>query len=93
MYELTNRRGCVVSLAAFLIVGIVAGWLAGKFMRGGGFGLIGNLGLGLIGAFVGGNLLEWVGMNPGSYGLVGSTATAAIGAIVILWVVGLVKAD
>ena len=80
-----------MSLAAFIIVGLVAGFIAGKVMRGGGFGLIGNLGLGLIGAFVGGNLLEWIGMNPVSYGLVGSIVTASIGAIVVLWVVGLVK--
>ena len=82
-----------MSLAALIIVGILAGFIAGKVMRGGGFGLIGNLGLGLIGAFVGGNLLEWIGMVPDTYGLVGSTLTAAIGAIVVLWVVGLVKGD
>jgi len=82
-----------VVIVAFIIVGIVAGYLAGKVMRGGGFGLIGNLGLGVIGAYVGGNLLEWVGMNPGSYGMVGTTVTAAIGAIVVLWVVGLVKGN
>ena len=82
-----------MGIVAFIIVGIVAGFLAGKVMRGGGFGLIGNLGLGLIGSFVGGNLLEWFGMNPQSYGMVGTTVTAAIGAIVVLWVVGLVKGD
>lgn len=82
-----------MDIVAFIIVGIVAGYLAGKIMRGGGFGLIGNLGLGIIGAFVGGNLLEWIGMNPASYGLIGSTVTAAIGAVVVLWVVGLVKGN
>ena len=82
-----------MGIVAFIIVGLVAGFLAGKVMRGGGFGLIGNLGLGLIGSFVGGNLLEWVGMSPQSYGMVGSTVTAAIGAIVVLWIVGLVKGN
>lgn len=80
-----------VGLIIVAIVAIVAGYLAGKLMRGGGFGLIGNLGLGLIGAFVGGNLLEWIGKSPETYGLVGTTVTATIGAIVVLWVVGLVK--
>lgn len=80
-----------MGIVAFIIVGLVAGFLAGKIMRGGGFGLIGNLGLGVIGAFVGGNLLEWIGMNPSSYGMIGSIVTASIGAIVVLWVVGLVR--
>ncbi len=80
-------------VVAFVIVGCVAGFVAGKIMRGGGFGFIGNLGLGLIGAFVGGNLLEWIGMSPGSYDMVGTTVTAAIGAIVVLWVIGLVKGN
>jgi uncharacterized membrane protein YeaQ/YmgE (transglycosylase-associated protein family) len=82
-----------MGIIAFIIVGIVAGFIAGKVMRGGGFGLVGNLGLGVVGAFVGGNLLGWIGMNPSSYGLVGSTITAAIGAILVLWIVGLVKGD
>ncbi len=81
----------IVGLIIVGIVAIVAGYLAGKLMRGGGFGFIGNLGLGLIGAFVGGNLLEWIGKSPETYGLVGTTVTATIGAIVVLWVVGLVK--
>ena len=42
----------------FLIVGAIAGWIAGKIMRGGGYGLIGNVGLGIVGAIVGGNVLE-----------------------------------
>jgi len=80
-----------VELGAIIIVGIVAGSLGGKVMRGGGFGLIGNVGLGLIGAFVGGNLLEWLEKSPQTYGLVGTAVTATIGAIVVLWVVSLVK--
>ncbi len=80
-------------VVAFVIVGCVAGFVAGKIMRGGGFGLIGNLGLGVIGAYVGGNLLEWIGKDPGSYGMVGTTVTAAVGAIVVLWVIGLVKGN
>ena len=82
-----------MDIVVFIIVGIVAGSLAGKIMRGGGFGLIGNLGLGVIGAFVGGSLLEWIEMDPLPYGVVGTTVTAVVGALVVLWVVGLVKGN
>jgi uncharacterized membrane protein YeaQ/YmgE (transglycosylase-associated protein family) len=78
----------VQALIIFLIIGAVAGWLAGQIMTGGGFGLIGNIVVGIIGAFVAGLLL------PGFWpigGIVGSIIHAAIGAIIVLFVVGLVK--
>jgi uncharacterized membrane protein YeaQ/YmgE (transglycosylase-associated protein family) len=52
------------SLIAFLIVGLVAGWLAGKIMRGRGFGLLGNLAIGVIGSFVGGFVFRLIGLAP-----------------------------
>jgi uncharacterized membrane protein YeaQ/YmgE (transglycosylase-associated protein family) len=78
------------SLIAFLVIGAVAGWLAGLLMRGGGFGLLGNMVVGVIGAFVGGFLFNVVGVTAGS-GLVGSLVTAVIGAAVLLFIVGLIK--
>ena len=58
-------------IIAWLIVGLIAGWLAGQFMRGGGFGLIGDIVMGVIGAFVGGLLFSF--LLPGSsVGLLGS---------------------
>ncbi|PZO30117.1 MAG: GlsB/YeaQ/YmgE family stress response membrane protein, partial [Betaproteobacteria bacterium] len=52
-----------MSLLVFLLVGIIAGWLAGKLVRGGGFGLIGDLVVGVIGAFVGGFLFNSLGVS------------------------------
>jgi uncharacterized membrane protein YeaQ/YmgE (transglycosylase-associated protein family) len=78
------------SLIGFLIIGAVAGWLAGLLMRGGGFGLLGNIVVGIIGAFVGGFLFGMAGISAGS-GLVGSLVTAVIGAAVLLFIVGLIK--
>ncbi len=69
----------------FLIIGIVAGWLAGKLTRGHGFGLVGDLVIGILGALIGGFLFSLLGVT--SYGLVGSLVTATVGAVVLLWVV------
>ena len=78
------------SLVVFLIIGAVAGWLAGLLMRGGGFGLLGNIVVGIIGAFVGGFLFSRVGVSAGG-GLIGSLITAVVGAAVLLFIVGLFK--
>jgi uncharacterized membrane protein YeaQ/YmgE (transglycosylase-associated protein family) len=78
----------VQALIVFLLIGAAAGWLAGQVMAGGGFGLIGNIVVGIVGAFVAGWLL------PGFWpigGIVGSIIHAAIGAIIVLFVVGLIK--
>jgi uncharacterized membrane protein YeaQ/YmgE (transglycosylase-associated protein family) len=73
----------------FLIIGIVAGWLAGKIMRGGGFGLIGDLVVGVIGAVLGGFLFGMLGLSAN--GLIGSLVTATVGAIVLLFLIHLIK--
>lgn len=69
-----------MSLLWFLIVGVVAGWLAGKLVRGGGFGLVGDLAVGVVGAFIGGFLFRALGASAGG-GLIGSIAVATIGAV------------
>lgn len=79
-----------MSLLWFLIVGLVAGWLAGKLVKGGGFGLIGDLVVGVVGAVLGGWLFSLFGASAGS-GLVGAIIVATIGAIVLLFLVRLVK--
>ena len=73
----------------FLIIGIAAGWLAGQLMRGGGYGLIGDLVIGVIGAFLGGWLLGALGIVAG--GLIGSLVTATIGAVLLLFLIRLIK--
>ncbi|QAB15207.1 GlsB/YeaQ/YmgE family stress response membrane protein [Hydrogenovibrio thermophilus] len=77
------------ALIVFLLIGAVAGWLAGLVMKGGGFGLLGNMVIGIIGAFVGGFLFGLLGITAG--GLIGSIITATIGAIVLLFVIGVLK--
>jgi uncharacterized membrane protein YeaQ/YmgE (transglycosylase-associated protein family) len=67
----------------WLIVGLIAGWLAGQFMRGGGYGLIGDIVVGILGAFVGG-LLFGLLMPGSSVGFVGSIVVAFIGAILLI---------
>ena len=76
-------------LIAFLIIGAVAGWLAGTLMKGGGFGLLGNIVVGILGAFIGGWLFGLLGFSAG--GMIGSIVTATAGAAILLFVVGLIK--
>ena len=79
-----------MSFVWFLVVGLVAGWLAGVLVKGGGFGLIGDLVVGVIGAFLGGFLFSTFGVSIGG-GLLGSIVVATIGAIVLLVIVRLIK--
>jgi uncharacterized membrane protein YeaQ/YmgE (transglycosylase-associated protein family) len=74
----------------FLVVGLVAGWLAGVLVKGGGFGVIGDLVVGVVGAFIGGWLFSTLGASTGG-GLLGSIIVALVGAVVLLFIVRLVK--
>ena len=74
----------------FLVVGLVAGWLAGVLVKGGGFGVVGDLVVGVIGAFLGGWLFSMLGASAGG-GLLGSIIVATVGAVVLLFIVRLVK--
>jgi uncharacterized membrane protein YeaQ/YmgE (transglycosylase-associated protein family) len=78
-----------MSFVWFLIIGAVAGWLAGLLMKGEGFGILGNIIVGVIGALLGGFLFDLLGFSIG--GLIGSLITALVGAIVLLFLVGLVR--
>jgi uncharacterized membrane protein YeaQ/YmgE (transglycosylase-associated protein family) len=78
------------SLLVIIVVGIVAGWLAGQVMRGGGFGLLGDLIVGLIGAFIGDWLLPQLGIHLG-VGIVALIINAFIGAVVLLLLLRLVS--
>ncbi|HVI65279.1 MAG TPA: GlsB/YeaQ/YmgE family stress response membrane protein [Bradyrhizobium sp.] len=73
-----------------LIVGAIAGWLAGQIVRGFGFGLLWNIVIGIVGAFIGVWLLMQLGFVPFS-GFVGSIVNAVIGAVVLLVIVGFIK--
>ncbi len=80
------------SLIIFIIVGIAAGWLAGQVVRGGGFGLVGDLVVGLVGALIAGYLFPTLGLNL-SFGtpIIGAILSAAIGAIILLILIRLVR--
>lgn len=74
----------------FLIVGLLAGWLAGLLMRGQGFGCIGNIFIGAIGGLIGGYLFNLFGIHSFG-GFLGALLTALVGAIVLLFVVGVLR--
>ncbi len=73
----------------FIIIGMIAGWLAGILMSGHGFGLLGNLIIGVIGAVIGGFIFRFVGLE--AYGTIGSIIMATIGAVVFLGLARIVK--
>jgi len=74
----------------FIIIGAIAGWLAGKIMKGGGFGLIMNMVLGIIGGVVGGWVFSLLGLSTDG-GTIGSLVTSVAGAVLILYVGRLIK--
>ena len=79
----------VESIVIFLLIGAVAGWLAGQVVWGGGFGLVGDIVVGILGAFVAGLLLPRLGL--GLTGIAGAIIYSAIGAIILLVVIRLIK--
>jgi uncharacterized membrane protein YeaQ/YmgE (transglycosylase-associated protein family) len=78
-----------LSLLWFLIIGLIAGWLAGKIMKGSGYGVIGDLVIGIVGAFIGGWVFGLLGIA--TYGLIGSLVTALIGALLLIFIIRMIK--
>jgi uncharacterized membrane protein YeaQ/YmgE (transglycosylase-associated protein family) len=79
----------ITGLIIFLAIGAVAGWLAGKLMKGGGFGVLGNVVVGIVGAVIGGFVFGLLGIT--TTGLIGSIVTATAGAILLLFVVDVIR--
>jgi len=79
----------IVSLAIFLGIGALAGFLAGQIMKGQGFGLLSNIIIGIIGAVIGGYVFGLLGITAG--GMIGSLITAVAGAVILLFLVRLFK--
>jgi uncharacterized membrane protein YeaQ/YmgE (transglycosylase-associated protein family) len=77
-------------LLYWVIVGLVAGWLAGVVMKGGGYGIAADIVLGILGAIVGGWIFSMLGVAAGG-GLVGGIVVAFIGAVVLVWITRLLK--
>jgi uncharacterized membrane protein YeaQ/YmgE (transglycosylase-associated protein family) len=84
-------RMAAEALIIFLLIGAIAGWLAGQVVKGHGFGLIGNIVVGIVGAFLAGWLFPRLGLSLGLPGIVGEILFAAIGAILLLFLIGLIK--
>ena len=78
------------ALIILIIIGAIAGWLAGLIVKGIGFGLVGNIIVGIVGAFIGTWLLGLLGIVIGG-GILGSIINATIGAVILLFIIGLVK--
>lgn len=78
-----------MNIIIFLAIGAIAGWLAGTFMKGGGFGLIGDIIMGVIGSVVGGFVFGLLGISAS--GLIGSIITATIGAIIFIYIIRVLK--
>ena len=78
-----------MNIILYLLIGAVAGWLAGRIMRGGGFGLLWNIIIGIVGGFIGGWLMSL--LNIQKAGLLWELIVAVIGAVVLLFVISLFK--
>ena len=78
------------SLIVLLLIGAISGWLAGMIVKGYGFGLVGNIVVGIVGAFVGNWLFAQFGIFPGG-GVIGAIVGATIGAVVLLFLIRLVR--
>lgn len=76
-------------LIIFLVIGAVAGWLAGTLVKGGGFGLGGNIVVGIVGALIGGVIFSMLGVATVS--VVGQVISATVGAVVLLFIIRAIK--
>jgi uncharacterized membrane protein YeaQ/YmgE (transglycosylase-associated protein family) len=76
-------------LIYWVVVGLIAGWLAGRVMKGGGYGLLVDIVLGILGAIVGGWVFGLLGLHAG--GLIGSIIVAFVGAVILVWITRLLK--
>lgn len=73
-----------------ILVGLIAGWLAGVLVKGGGFGVLGDIVVGILGALVGGFLFSSLGLATGG-GFLGSIFVATVGAIVLIVLLRIIK--
>ena len=77
-------------LVWWILVGLIAGWLAGKVMKGGGFGVLMDIVIGMVGAVIGGWVFGLLGIYSNG-GLIGSILVAFVGAVIFLWLVRIIK--
>jgi len=79
-----------MGILAWMVVGLIAGWLAGQVMKGGGYGVVVDIILGLVGGVLGGWIIEKLGVSTGG-GMIGSIIVAFIGAVILVGITRLLK--
>jgi len=79
-----------MGLLYWIVVGLIAGWLAGQIMRGGGYGVLVDIVLGMLGGIVGGWVFGMLGIWPGG-GVIGSIIVAFVGAVILVWLTRVLK--
>ena len=79
-----------MGVLAWIVVGLIAGWLAGQVMKGGGYGMVADIILGLLGGVLGGWIFEKLGVSTGG-GMIGSIIVAFIGAVILVGITRLLK--
>jgi len=79
----------ITHLIWWAVVGLIAGWAAGRIMKGGGYGVIMDIVLGIIGAILGGWVMGMVGIHAG--GFIGTIIVAIIGAVILIWITRMLK--
>jgi uncharacterized membrane protein YeaQ/YmgE (transglycosylase-associated protein family) len=79
-----------MGLIYWIVVGLIAGWLAGRVMKGAGYGVLVDIILGILGGLVGGRVFRMLGIWPGR-GIIGSIIVAFVGAVILVWIARLVK--
>jgi len=79
-----------MGIISWIVIGLIAGWLAGQVMKGGGYGVLVDIILGIFGGIVGGWVFGMLGIWPGA-GIIGSIIVAFIGAVILVWISRLLK--
>jgi len=79
----------ITNLIWWVVVGLIAGWAAGRIMKGGGYGAVMDIVLGIIGAVVGGWLVGVLGIQAG--GFIGTILVAILGAVILIWITRMIK--
>lgn len=88
--KLFNQKKSIMEILIFILIGAAAGWLAGLIMKGGGFGLLGNIIVGIVGGFLGGWLTRILGFSNGG-GLGWQILVSVLGACLLLFIISLFK--
>jgi uncharacterized membrane protein YeaQ/YmgE (transglycosylase-associated protein family) len=88
--HIKSEGGSDMGIIAWIVVGLIAGWLAGQVMKGGGYGVLVDIVLGVLGGVVGGWVFGLLGIWPGG-GMIGSIIVAFVGAVILVWITRILK--